>query len=171
MIITGSRTRQRTSAIVLALTVTLVPACSSEEAVAASTYAGLDQTLVAEATTNANFVDRLAEQPDDTKAGLAQGMVINFAVCRQLLHAYGQLVTTGSADPLPALPKPTSPSEFSYEWWVKDHASMTTAVANRDVDAVRRWLTGDGSCGEWVPAAPGNPETISERVAQLGTEQ
>lgn len=147
--------------------VALATAGDSSDDIAAATYDGLDPTLVAEATQNANFVNRLEEQPDETKAGLAQGMVINFEVCRQLLHAYEELVTTGSAEPLPALPKPTNPEPFSYDWWVKDHVEMSNAVLDRNVDAIRGWIAGEGSCGEWIPATGRDPETISERVAAL----
>lgn len=165
-------TRARRRPVVGALAaIVLATACGSSDGVAASTYEGLDAALVAEATQNANFVSRLDEQPDDTRAGLAQGMVINFAVCRQLLRAYEQLVTTGTADPLPPLSRPTNPESFSYDWWLEDHAAMSAAVRDRDVDAVRQWVAGEGSCGEWIPVSSDAPETIRERVAALEVER
>lgn len=153
--------------VALLATVALATACGAPDDVAASTYDGLDAELVAEATENANFISRLEAQPDDTKSGLAQGMVINFAVCRQLFHAYEQLVTTGAADPLPALARPTNPESLSYDWWIKDHAAMSTAVQDRDIDAIRQWIAGEGSCGEWIPVEANTSETISDRVAAL----
>lgn len=163
------QTRRMRSASILISISALLAGCSSDDAVTTSTYDGLDAALVTEATNNGEFVSRLADQPPETKAGLAQGMVINFAVCRQMLRAYEQLLTTGTAEPLPALPRPTNPESFSYDWWIRDHESMSTAVEGRDIDAVRQWIAGEGSCGEWVPVSAAEFETIQQRVASLGS--
>jgi hypothetical protein len=133
-------------------------ACSRSGGISgnADSFKGLDPSVVAEVLANPVASQKLQEEPEATKASLAQGMVRNFILCRQAFHVYQGWITTGTPPSLGPLPTPTHPLEPSNSAEVHDYAAVRTAIRSGEVEQLRFWLTAQGSCGQWIPAKAGD---------------
>ena len=145
--------------VVLVIWFSVVAAgCSHQGAtsVDAPYFEGLDQTVVGEVLNDPVALQKIEEEPSDTRESMAQGIVINFMVCRDALRVYQGWRNTGVAPSLEPLPTPTNPREPSYSDWITSYANLETRVDSGELEQLRFWLTAEGSCGRWIPARPGD---------------
>lgn len=120
-------------------------------------FEGLDPSVVAEVLANPVAMQKIEQEPVDTHESLAQGGVRNFIVCRDALRVYQEWLRTGIQPTLAPLPMPDHPREPSHSLWKQDYARLVDLVRSGDPEQLRtRWLTGNGSCGQWIPAKPGD---------------
>lgn len=119
-------------------------------------FAGLDPSIVAEVVASPVVREKIDEEGDETKESLAQGIARNFAVCRDAHRVYETWIQTGVVPSLNPLPMPANPAEPSASWWITDYAWLEAQVESGEPDKLRLWLTGEGTCGEWIPATPGD---------------
>lgn len=165
-------TTRRTNRLVgAALAALLVAACSgnadaSVESVDARVFAGLDPVVVQEVLDNPIAMGKINEEPEDSRESMAQGIVRNFEVCRDAAAFYSEWLGTGEKPDLAPLPVPEDPREPSNSAWDADYGLLTAAADSGDPQLVRDWLTLVGSCGQWIPATPGdvNGPTIAEVI-------
>lgn len=143
-------------------------ACGRSVNIDASTpiFTGLDPTVVAEVLSNPVAEQKIKEEPDETKEMLAQGMVENFIVCRQFLHAYQAWQRTGTAPPTPEAPKPVSPRSD----WTGEFNAYAEPLRSGDIGQLRDALTNESGCGVWIPAKPGDVSgpTVAQVVKRGG---
>ncbi len=147
----------------------LVSACSSgtsQPAAGSAEFGGLDKAVVSEVLHNPVAMKKISEEPVATRASMAQGIVVNFEVCRDAYRVFDAWTTTGQAPALAPLPTPTSPQEPSYTDWKVSYGLLRNRIASGEIDQLRDWLTLSGSCGTWIPAKPGdaNGPTIRDAV-------
>jgi len=161
--------KARRAVVVAALGLTLLTGCGQDDtglSPDADYYAGLDPKVVAEYVANPVVQQKLAQDTPEERPSLAQGGAINFIVCRDSLRVYQEWLRNGKPPALAPLPKPDHPQP-SYDYWKDDYARLQALVASGDPEQLRdKWLTGDGSCGQWIPAQPGHPRgpTIEDVV-------
>lgn len=132
--------------------------------------AGLDSNVTTEMLANPIAVRRLRdEQGRAAKESLAQGMAINFTVCRDVLRVYEEWLKSGTPPELGPLPEPNSPRQPAMQNWNDAYLDLQERMASGDPDRLKEFLTGEGSCGEWIPATPGvgSGPTIEEVVRKL----
>ncbi|GAB3089768.1 hypothetical protein [Nocardioides zeae] len=157
---------------------TTVSACggSSEQEAAgltadAAAFDGLDQAVVEEVLENPDAVGKIEDEASSSAAAsMAQGITINFVVCRRVAADYRTWVTTGAVPTLAALPEPTRPQQPSYADWQRMHDDLAALYASGDPAQVRGFLTGESSCGHWIPAEPGDVSgpTVEDVVGEIG---
>lgn len=123
----------------------------------AAIYVGLDPAVVAEVLESPVARQKLVEEPPETRASLGQGMVRNFLVCRDALRVYQTWLATGQQPDLAPLPTVENPVEPSNAHWIEDFSRLDQLLDSGDPDRLRTWLTGKGSCGQWISAVPGDP--------------
>lgn len=154
----------------ITLVAALVAGCGQFGAVdisaESSALAGLDGAVVAEVLANPIARQRINEEPEATRESMAQGIVRNFIVCRSAHDAYRTWIGTGIAPEPPPLPEPTNPIDPSAGNWVAVHASLVDSIQSGEPDRLRSWITGNGSCGVWIPAIAGQPDglTINDAI-------
>ncbi len=119
-------------------------------------FEGLDSIVVAEIIDNPDVRQKIEEEPAATKESLAQGIAINFTVCRDALRVYQELEDTGVTPALNPLPAPINPMEPSHSDWDKSYTDLVTRADSGELEQLRFWLTANGSCGPWIPATPGD---------------
>ncbi len=145
-------------------------ACSGDADVSedASHFEGLDREVVAEVLSDPVAAQKIEEEPEETKASMAQGIVRNYEVCRAAFRAYHEWTTTGRAPELAPIPVPASPEEPSNEAVARDYSSVKAAILSGEPQQLRTRLTAEGSCGQWIPAEPGDREgpTIKEAIEE-----
>jgi hypothetical protein len=129
-------------------------------------FEGLDSGVVAEVLVDPVARQKIEEEPEDTRESMAQGIAINFMVCRDALRVYEDWIGTGVAPDLNPLPVPARPREPSYSDWETTFADLEARLASGEIEQLRFWLTAEGSCGQWIPALPGDPSgpTIKDAV-------
>jgi hypothetical protein len=130
-------------------------------------FAGLDPGLVEEAMAHPHSSEALGEETSDAgRESLAQGIVRNFAVCRDAFEVYTRWVTTGDPGSLAPLPMPDSPREPSHTVWGREYAQFEDAATSGDPEQLRFRLTANGSCGQWIPARPNDVSgpTIADAI-------
>lgn len=129
-------------------------------------FEGLDLAVVAEVLDNPVARQKIEEEPILTRASMAQGIVVNFILCRDALRVYQEWVNTGVAPNLEPPPTPTNPREPSYSSIDDYYAQFETSIDSGELDQLRLLLTAEGSCGQWIPARPRNAEgpTIKDVV-------
>ena len=139
---------------------------TTEISVESEVFSGLDPVVVSEVFANTVAQQRIAEEPPETRESMAQGITRNFIVCRDAYRAYDDWIHTGTAPELEPLPIPTSPREPSSSDWTKSYQSLQDRVSSGEVQQLREWLTATGSCGQWIPATPGDVSgpTISDAI-------
>lgn len=142
--------------------------CASDPALSASSdaFAGLDPAVTEEVLAHPAAKQKIAEEPAETRESMAQGIVRNFIVCRAAHEAYQSWMTSGVSPTLAPLPEPRSPREPSHSDWITAYERLEAHVTSGEPEQLRSWLTGTGSCGEWIPAAPGDASgpTIKDAV-------
>ncbi len=156
----GHAAAHRRLAAATASLLLLLGACSSADVASADAdhFAGLDPTVVAEVVDNPVVAQRLDEEPPETRASLAQGIARNFIVCRDAFRVYQDWITTGAPPPLAPLPIPDNPVEPSNTVWEREYEALQARIASGEPQQLRFWLTAEGSCGQWIPANPGEPQ-------------
>lgn len=144
--------------LLLALCLNLLAGCSSSilSSPDADVFQGLDPTVVSEVLANPTVRTKIETEPKERQPSLAQGIVINFIVCRDLLKDYQQWQLTGIAPTLKPLPQPTNPDPLTTEGWELKYSGIKEGVDSGDPENLRDWLIGEGRCGEWIPAQPGD---------------
>ena len=150
-----------------------VAGCSGGEPAptASSNYFdGLDGAVVAEVLANPVAMRKVAEEPTSTRSSMAQGIVRNFEQCRTAFQAYQSWLTTGVVPAPPQLSDPAEPIEPSNAAVVQSARMISDALDSGDPGGLRHFLTGNGSCGQWIPAEPGDlkGQTIKAAVESLG---
>ncbi|ROS22959.1 hypothetical protein [Cellulomonas sp. PhB150] len=156
------------TAFAVSVSILALTACSSSEVkvdAAQPYFEGLEAAYVQEVLDNPVSRQKINEEPEDTRASMAQGIVRNFIVCRGVWDDYSKWITTGVRPDLVALPEPKNPEEPSATQWKTDYAYLESQYASGEPDQVRDWLTQPGSCGAWIPVSPDKPDvTISDAV-------
>jgi len=68
------------------------------------------------------------------------------------------------------MPVPDQPVEPSNATTVMAHETITRALESGDPQPLRQFLVGEGTCGQWIPAEPGDVSgpTIADEVQGLG---
>lgn len=133
-------------------------------------FAGLPRELVEEVLANPVAISNTQGLERHDVEKLWQGQAINFMMCREFLVVYQEWVTTGQ--PPPELPEIATTAYRSEAF--TNMSSMydlyNNLVTAGNIDEFRFALTGDGTCGEWIPAEPSdiNGKTIADAVKSLG---
>ena len=167
-----ARARAQTAAVAMLLLVAGCTGVGGGAAFAAATspdaehFAGLDREVVAEVMSDPIALERLGQEADADRESMAQGMVRNFAVCRDAFELYARWITTGEPGSLAPLPVPDAPREPSHGSWPGEYARFEAAVTSGDPDRLREQLTANGACGQWIPARPNDASglTIAEAI-------
>jgi hypothetical protein len=145
----------------------LLGACSGDEEPTADAeyFAGLDRTVVAEVLKNPVAQERVSGDSQEDKEMRLQGSVINFIVCRDLHRVYKTWLSTGTAPKPNPLPTPSKPRID----WANEFSAVLQAAESGDPDNLRQVLTGPGTCGEWIPANPGDTsgQTIKDAIEAM----
>lgn len=134
----------------------IAASCTEGLSADADYFDGLDGTVVAEILEHPAARQKIEEEPSATRASMAQGIAVNFMVCRDALRAYQGWVSTGVAPSLGPLPKPIHPREPSFSANENQYARLAASLDSGELDQLRLSLTGEGSCGQWIPASPGD---------------
>jgi hypothetical protein len=142
--------------VCLAVAALVVSGCAETDPldVDSPVFAGLDQAVVEEVLDNPAATQKINEEPESTRASMAQGIVRNFLVCRDAYETYEGWITTGIRPELAPLPTPDNPEEPSNGDWATAYSALEDRVASGESDQLREWLTAEGSCGAWIPADP-----------------
>lgn len=146
-----------------AIATLLVAGCSSEPVISAdgAAFAGLDGATVDEVLASADAMGRVEGWPDESaRLSVAQGVVRNFILCRDVAGAYSEWMVTGIAPETPALPVPDEPLEPSHGDWEVVYADLVSRFESGDPNEVRMWLTGETGCATWVPVSDTNDEPL-----------
>ena len=122
----------------------------------ASYFEGLDPDVVAEVLNDPVAAQKIEEEPEETKASMAQGIVRNYIICREAFRVYEEWTTTGQVPKLEPIPSPANPEEPSNESVEDDYSSVKAAIESGEPQQLRQRLTAEGSCGQWIPAEPGD---------------
>lgn len=131
---------------------------------------GLDSAVATEMLANPIAMERLRdEQGRAAKESLAQGMAINFSVCRDVFRVYEGWLNSGTPPELEPLPRPVSPRQPAMQAWNSSYLDLQKRVASGEADRLKDFLTGEASCGEWIPAIAGDRfgPSIEEAVRDL----
>ena len=142
----------------LALCINLFAGCSGSilSSPDSDVFQGLDPAVVSEILENPTVRTKIERRPKEDQPGLAQGIAINFIVCRDMLHDYQQWQNTGIAPTLRPLPRPSNPDPLTADHWELRYIDIKESIESGDPEQLRDFLTGEGSCGEWIPAQPGD---------------
>ncbi|WP_203336264.1 hypothetical protein [Nocardioides limicola] len=108
---------------------------------------------------------------EERRDSLAQGIAINFVMCRATAEAYKSWLSSGVRPATPRVPTVAEPQEPSYSDWLDLQDRLDGLFMSGDPAQVRdRFLTGAGSCGEWIPAVPGDVSgpTIEDEIEDFG---
>lgn len=135
-----------------------------------SVFAGLNPKVVQEVLDNPVASGKIAEETEETnRDSLAQGIVVNFITCREVAHAYQEWVTTGTAPTLAPGAVPDDPLAW-YEYEPANRERLKSAMSSGDPARLRPYLVEESSCGNWIPAKPGDVSgpTIREAIESLG---
>lgn len=73
-----------------------------------------------------------------------------------MLRAYQSWIKTGTPPTLNLLPIPANPDADTTKHWEMRYSDILTSIESGDPEQLRNWIIGDGSCGEWIPAQPGD---------------
>jgi hypothetical protein len=133
----------------------------------ASFFKGLPASVVTEALANPTLKRNMEGMTGEALQSLAQAGVRNMIFCREELHVYQRWIATGQLPAITQGPAPAHPLEPGNAAIVQDYASLSADVRSGDPSQLQSALTGNGSCGQWVPAKPGDPggPTIAQVVA------
>jgi len=144
-----------------------VSACSGNDQPTpdAPYFAGLDPAVVAEVLANPVAQSRIEGDAQADKERRLQGMVINFIVCRDMYRVYETWLTTGVAPEPSPIPQPHDPRAD----WNTQFGVLTDAARSGDIDRLRSVIIGEGTCGNWIPLHPGQPDgpTIEDAIREL----
>lgn len=156
--------------LAVAYCLTLV-ACSSTGgglSAGASYFQGLPSSVVAEALANPSLRQNMEGVTGGALQSLAQAAVRNMIFCREELHVYQRWIATGQPPAIARGPVPAHPLEPGNAAIVRDYASLSAAVRSGETSELQTALTDNGSCGQWVPATPGDTSgpTIAQVVAR-----
>lgn len=143
------------------------PGAVSEPSAGAFYFDGLPSAAVREVLANPVQQQNLQGVPGPALGSLAQATVRNLIFCREELRVYQGWIATGRPPSVTPGPVPTHPLEPGNTAIKQDYANLRAAVASGEPGTLQKELTGNGSCGQWVPAAPGDIDgpTIA-RVAE-----
>ncbi len=157
----------RIAAVACAALFVLSACGSGDDSVAASSDAlkGLDTAIVSEVLANPVALERINGETGSRKSGMAQGIVRNFIVCRSAFDVYNDWRLTGTPSDLVTNPEPANPVEPSNKDFADYYQRIAGAVTSGDILIFREWLTGEGSCGQWIPSEPGDPNSPTIRDA------
>ncbi len=152
--------------IALVLSLTLV-GCDRGERLSpdASYFQGLPRSVVDEALGNPTVRRNLQGDPQAMMESLAQASVRQIIFCREALRIYEGWIDTGEPPTISPGPVPAHPIEPGNGAIQQDYASLKETVSSGDPIQLRSYLTGNGGCGQWVPAAPGDIDGAT--VAQV----
>jgi hypothetical protein len=131
----------------------------------ASYSKGLPSSVVTEALANPSLKQNMQGVTGTALQSLAQAGVRNMIFCREELHVYQKWMATGQPPTITPGPAPVHPLEPGNAAIVQDYASLSTAVRSGDPSELQVAPTGNGSCGQWVPATPG--DTSGPTVARV----
>lgn len=153
--------------LLLVVSASLVAACGGAAVSPTAPYfKGLDGAVVEEVLANPVAIQKIEETPSAEQASMAQGIVMNFITCRQGLRAFEEWRLTGTAPTLGPFPQPESPTEPSYTSNRTQYDAISDALDSGEIDRLVFVLTANGSCGQWIPANPGEPDgpTVQDLV-------
>lgn len=144
----------------------LAGGCGSSSIVKDDVLAGLDPAVAQEVLADPNARDTLGTFEGEQRDGLAQGMVINFIVCRDALRVLENWRSTGEQVELAPLPQPDNPVAPFFGEWQERYDDLKATYATGEVAALAEWVGGPYGCGIQVPAIPGDPSgpTVADRA-------
>lgn len=131
----------------------------------ASYFKGLPAPVVSEALANPTVKRNLEGDSQSDQESLAQASVRNMIFCREELHIYQTWISTGEPPAISPGPVPAEPLEPGNAAIEQDYARLKSGVASGDPSQLQLSLTANGSCGQWVPASPG--DTSGRTIAQV----
>ena len=85
-----------------------------------------------------------------------QGMVQNFAICREATRVYLEWQKSGSAPKVARSQPPSNPEQPSADDAVRAWEYYEKLAKQGDIEQLRQALTSESSCGAWIPAKPGD---------------
>lgn len=132
----------------------------------ASYFQGLPAPVVAEALANPTVQRNLQGDPQAMQESLAQASVREILFCREGLRVYESWISTGTPPEVSPGPIPAHPIEPGNSAIKQDYANLKEAVGSGEPTQLQAMLSGEGSCGQWVPANPSEPNgsTIDQAV-------
>lgn len=138
-------------------------------------FRGLPPAVVDEVLANSSAQANVDILAPEERAHMWQGMVVNFTFCRQQFGAYEAWKASGVRPPAPVFTPPSQPVGDMLADWNSYYSSLRQLIESGDAADLASDLTGDASCGNWIPARPGdtNGPTIGDvvRGAPLPVEQ
>lgn len=154
--------------MLLLVTLGLAGCGSGELSAGDRVFDGLDQKVVQEVLAFPGAQQNVAGLPKADKASMWQGMVGAFVMCRQFLQTYETWRDTGVPPETHLTPTAPSHPEDSFADVQTLYEYFSGLVEAGDIGDFRTALTGDGSCGQWIPATPGGSQTIAEVIRAEG---
>lgn len=150
-----------TAACALACAAVLFSGCSSDGDAGVGTdsaaFAGIDGDVAREVLSNPVSSAKIEEETtESSRASMAQGIALNFIMCRSTAQLYQDWVRTGVAPELPAVPTVDEPQQPAYDDTLLTQERLGDLIASGDPAELLGFLTGESSCGHWIPATPGD---------------
>jgi len=133
-------------------------------------FDGLDPALVAEVLGNPTSKWVIGSFEGEEQEQVAQGSVVNYGYCREMLRVYQEWTITGVRPELEPPRMPDSPRGDLAYWWGLTRAEAEDLLASGDIEQWRLGLANpNGNCAH-VPAKPGDISgpTIAEVVKGAG---
>lgn len=136
-------------------------------------FKGLPPTNVEEALANPHVQSSIdLPYPDPAeRESVVQAEVRNMIFCREALRVYQGWIQTGEPPAISPGPMPDDPLEPGNSAMIHDYANLKRAANSGEPSQVAALIGGAATCGDWVPATPGDVQgsTISEVVQGLQT--
>lgn len=161
----------RIKQLVLALLAIGMVGCGPEQMTTdAPHFEGLDPKVVAEVLSHPRarlFID----QSEDWKPNIAQTITLNFILCRDAMRAYRQWTSTGIPPALAPMPEPVHPQQYAYSDARHQYNDYNQAIQSGDPQVLLSLITGQQTCGAWIPARPGELSGPTIEEVLLGRDQ
>lgn len=118
-------------------------------------FEGLDTAVAAEVLSHPR-AQRFIDQGGDMKPNIAQAITLNFILCRDAMRAYQEWISTGLPPTLDPMPEPVHPQQYAYSDARNDYNTYEQSIQSGDPQVLLSLITGQYTCGRWIPARPGD---------------
>ena len=133
-------------------------------------FEGLDPEVVAEVLTHPR-AQRFINRGEDMKGNIAQAITLNFILCRDAMRAYQEWTSTGIPPTLAPLPEPVHPQQYAYSDTLYEYNTYQQSILSGDPQVLLSLITGQQTCGRWIPARPGDLSGPTIEDILLGRDQ
>lgn len=133
-------------------------------------FEGLDPEVVAEVLSHPRdrlFIDR----SENRKPNIAQAITLNFILCRDAMRVYRQWTSTGIPPAFAPMPEPVHPQQYAYSDARDEYNDYNQAIQSGDPQVLLSLITGQQTCGAWIPARPGELSGPTIEEVLLGRDQ